>query len=339
MRRSAACSRASPRAAASLAARSAVTAARIIEVSAATPTNSCVASRLSVSELRTNGPVPFDVSQMVINVAARSAAAAPRGPKRSAAQISAGKITYGTSWCEARSVRPSRTRISAAPSAIWRLVRRTRVFAQVSTAGVTTSAPARVGQPPGAPDALGSQRRQIARDPDRQNAETGAQRRAGRGACHQDEHVPDPQAWSARPETDEQRGRHDHRDHRAERLAERDAERRRVVACQQVADHDGRPQPQPEQNECCDADADGWPEGGHDAVGARARVRIGEVDPDLRGCVVRGHRHDGGQQIAPLDQPRCHAGQPFSHRPVGCSRPLGAVVGGEASRTRRGSRV
>ena len=102
MRRSAACSCASPRAAASLAARSAVTAARIIEVSAATATNSCVAIRLSVSESRTNGPEPFEVSQTVSTEAASSAAAAPRGPKRSAAQISAGKITYGTSCCEAR---------------------------------------------------------------------------------------------------------------------------------------------------------------------------------------------------------------------------------------------
>ena len=93
IRRSAACSCARPRAAASLSARSAVTAARIIEVSAATPTNTCVAIRLSLRELRTNGPEPFEVSQIVSAEAASSAAAAPRGPKRSEAQISAGKIT------------------------------------------------------------------------------------------------------------------------------------------------------------------------------------------------------------------------------------------------------
>ena len=118
MRRRAACSCASPRAASSLAARSAVTAARIIEVSAATPTNSCVAIRLSVSESRTNGPEPPEVSQIVSTDAASSAEAAPRGPKRSAAQISAGNRTYGTSWREARAVSTSSTAISAAPSII-----------------------------------------------------------------------------------------------------------------------------------------------------------------------------------------------------------------------------
>ena len=71
--------------------RSAVTAARSSDVSAAVATKSCVASRLSVIESRTNGPSSCAVFQTVIEQTTRIAVAAPRGPKRSAAHRSTGK--------------------------------------------------------------------------------------------------------------------------------------------------------------------------------------------------------------------------------------------------------
>jgi hypothetical protein len=52
---------------------------------------SCVVSRLSVRESRTNGPSFSAVFQTVIEHTRRIAAAAPRGPKRSAAHSSTGK--------------------------------------------------------------------------------------------------------------------------------------------------------------------------------------------------------------------------------------------------------
>ena len=96
-RRSAACSSASARWDASLAVsatatcvRSAVTAASTSDVSAEMAMNSCVASRLSVIESRTNGPSFCAVFQTVIEHTTRTADAAPRGPKRSAAHSSTG---------------------------------------------------------------------------------------------------------------------------------------------------------------------------------------------------------------------------------------------------------
>ena len=52
--------------------------------------NSCVASRLSVIESRTNGPSLCAVFQTVIEQTMSTAADAPRGPKRSAAHSSTG---------------------------------------------------------------------------------------------------------------------------------------------------------------------------------------------------------------------------------------------------------
>ena len=59
-------------------------------MTAAVAMKSCVESRLSVSESRTNGPVFCAVSQTVSEQTTRIAVEAPRGPKRSAAQSSAG---------------------------------------------------------------------------------------------------------------------------------------------------------------------------------------------------------------------------------------------------------
>ena len=52
---------------------------------------SCVASRLSVVDSRTNGPALCAVFQTVIEQTTRIAADAPRGPKRSADHSSTGK--------------------------------------------------------------------------------------------------------------------------------------------------------------------------------------------------------------------------------------------------------
>ncbi len=96
--RSAACSAASARWEASLAVsasaarcRSAVIAARTSEVSAEMAMNSCVASRLSVIDSRTNGPSSWAVFQTAIEHTNRIAEAAPRGPKRTAAHSRTGK--------------------------------------------------------------------------------------------------------------------------------------------------------------------------------------------------------------------------------------------------------
>jgi len=71
--------------------RSAVTAASTSDVSAAAAMNSWLERRLSVIEARTNGPLLCAVFQTVRAETMATAVAAPRGPKRSAAQMSAGK--------------------------------------------------------------------------------------------------------------------------------------------------------------------------------------------------------------------------------------------------------
>jgi hypothetical protein len=70
--------------------RSAVTAASRSDVSAAVAMNSCVDSRLSVSDSRTNGPSFCAVFQTAIEQTTKIAVAAPRGPKRSAAHSRTG---------------------------------------------------------------------------------------------------------------------------------------------------------------------------------------------------------------------------------------------------------
>ena len=85
--RSAACSSANARWIASLSAnaraarvRSAVTAASSRDVSAAVAMKTCVASRLSVIDSRTKGPVSCAVFHTVIEQTTMIAVAAPRGP-------------------------------------------------------------------------------------------------------------------------------------------------------------------------------------------------------------------------------------------------------------------
>ena len=70
--------------------RSAVTAASSSDVSAEVAMNSCVVSRLSVIDSRTNGPSFWAVFQTVIEQTTKTAVAAPRGPKRIAAHSSPG---------------------------------------------------------------------------------------------------------------------------------------------------------------------------------------------------------------------------------------------------------
>ena len=80
-----------PRAPPPPASRSAVSAASTSDVSAETAMKSCVESRLSVIESRTNGPSFCAVFQTVIEQTTRTAVAAPRGPKRTAAHNRTGK--------------------------------------------------------------------------------------------------------------------------------------------------------------------------------------------------------------------------------------------------------
>ena len=100
------------RSASSALVRSAVTAASTSDVSAAVARKSWLESRLSVIDSRTNGPALWAVFQTVSDDTSTSAVAAPRGPKRSAAQMSTGKTTYGTSRWDGSSA--SSTRWSAA---------------------------------------------------------------------------------------------------------------------------------------------------------------------------------------------------------------------------------
>jgi hypothetical protein len=119
-----------------------VTAASTSDVSAAAARNSCVDSRLSVIDSRTKGPALWAVFQTVRPETITSAVDAPRGPKRSAAQISTGKTMYGTSRWEGSSASSTSAVSIAAPSISSR--RRSGAnarLAQVSSSGVTTSAP------------------------------------------------------------------------------------------------------------------------------------------------------------------------------------------------------
>src|SRR5262249_60173751 len=70
--------------------RSAGTAARMSDVSAATATNNWLASKLWVIDSRTNGPDPWAVFHTVKQEVIATAVAAPVGPKRRAAQIRTG---------------------------------------------------------------------------------------------------------------------------------------------------------------------------------------------------------------------------------------------------------
>ena len=130
------------RSASSARVRSAVTAASTSAVSAAVARNSWLERRLSVIDSRTNGPALCAVFQTVSDETTTSAVAAPRGPKRSAAQMSTGKTTYGTSRCDGSSASSTRAVSTAAPSSrSQRESPRTPRVAQVRISGVTTSAP------------------------------------------------------------------------------------------------------------------------------------------------------------------------------------------------------
>ena len=316
MRRSAACSCASPRAAASLAARSAVTAARIIEVSAATPTNSCVASRLSVRELRTNGPEPSEVSQIVsaevVSSAARRAARAEaerRPDQRREDHV--GHVALRGDVGQAEQRDDQRCPFDDLPASSGARAR----VAHVSSGGRDDERARQVGEPPRAPDALGADRQ-------------GGRRRSRSRACRGRRRAPCRlRAQTIRTSTSLTR-----RPGRARAQADRaataattiattvpsvwpsvDAERRRVVGGEQVADHDapatgaGRRARGPRCRRPREARTRSR------SVRARAVVRVREVEPDARGRVVRGGGHDERQQVAPVAQPLRHARRTPSH--------------------------
>ncbi len=75
-------------------------------------------SRLAVIDERTKGPELCAVFQTVRTATRSVAVVAPSGPKRSAAQISTGNTTYGTSlWSTSSASRTSATTTAAASAA------------------------------------------------------------------------------------------------------------------------------------------------------------------------------------------------------------------------------
>ena len=102
----------------------------------------------------------------------------------------------------------------------------------------------------------------------------------------QGEHVGDPiqPAAPAREAAQEQRGDHE-RDGVPERLGEHRPERRRVVAEEQIADHDRGPQADAVEEQHGEAETGRRPQRRHRAV------EVGQLEADATGAVVR-ERHD-----------------------------------------------
>ena len=100
------------------------------------------------------------------------------------------------------------------------------------------------------------------------------------------EHVGDPiqPAAPAREAAQEQRGDHE-RDGVPERLREHRPERRRVVAEQQIADHDRGPQADAVEEQHGEAETGRRPQRRHRAV------EVGQLEADATGAVVR-ERHE-----------------------------------------------
>ena len=292
------------RSASSALVRSAVTAASTSDVSAAVARKSWLESRLSVMDSRTNGPALWAVFQTVSVETTTSAVDAPRGPKRSAAQMSTGKTTYGTSRWEGSSASSTRVVSSAAPStAFQRENPRSPRVAQVRISGVTTSAPGEVREPPRPPHLGVLVRGDDVPEAQRRGSEAGADQRPHRGRRDQREHV--AHALEARPAAD-QAAQEDRRDDHLERVAQglagHRAQRRREVRDQQIADDDAGPQPRPVEHQRRDPHAHRRPQGGHRAV------QVGETQPDLCGDVV--HARQETDRDAPEQQPSTACGAP-----------------------------
>ena len=258
-----------------------------------------------------------------------------------------------------RTARRAATRCSSGPraTAISRRPRssRCRVGRQcaenhVSSAGVTTSAPERseshhVRQMLSTLPAGRSPEIQIASRPQVAPRIVPAAEQTIRMM-----HVLDAQAGRARTQAQEQRGGHDDGDDRRQRLAGHDRERRRVVACEQVARHDGRPQARAEQDECRDADADRRPERREGRRGGRCRRRAGTRagarsapprntrPPSRRAPAGSGRRSTGPRgtrrgalpRTSPPSSPslRSPRRNPLVHRAAGTSGPSGVALGG-----------
>ena len=122
--------------------------------------------------------------------------------------------------------------------------------------------------------------------PQRQRPERGTDHRRDQRAGDEGEHVGDPiqPATPTREAAQEQRGDHD-RDGVPERLGEHRPQRCRVVAEEQIADHDRGPQADAVEEQHGEAEAGRRPQGGHRAV------EVGQLEADATGAVVR-ERHE-----------------------------------------------
>ena len=213
------------------------------DVNAATTTNSWVASTLCVIDARTNGPEPCAVFQTVKHEVIATAVAAPNGPKRSAAQISTGKTMYGTSRCDGTSISTMRTvRRSAASRELHGAASATSCrAAQTRMSGANTSAPEKSPS-----HQVRKTRAELVRldhvaEPERDDAEGGADQRSEGGARDEGQDVPDPlERDSLLRQSAEQHRRHDDFERVPDRLTEDRPPRRREVGEQQIADDDSR---------------------------------------------------------------------------------------------------
>ena len=231
---------------------------------------------------RTNGPALCAVFQTVSPDTITSAVAAPRGPKRSAAQMSDGEddvrdVALGRKLGQQHQGGDERGALDQVPAR-----------EPAPAAGRPREDQRRdherareVRQPPRPPDlrelVLGDDVPQA----QRRGAEARADERPHRGGRHEREDVAHPfQAGPTADQAAQEHGRDDHLERVADRLAEHRSQRRGEVRDQEVADDDAGPQPRPVEHEGGDPDPDRRPQRRHRAVQVR------QPQADLRGCVV-----------------------------------------------------
>ena len=121
----------------------------------------------------------------------------------------------------------------------------------------------------------------------RERPERRADQRRHQRAGHEGDHVRDPlEPAPAIGQPPQEQRPDDHGERVPDRLREDRAERRRVVAEEEVADDDRGPQPDSVEEQDCQAESRRWPQRGDRAV------EVGKLEPDAAGQVVR-ERDDG----------------------------------------------
>ena len=243
--------------------RSATTAARQSDVSAATAMNSCVLTTSALTSENTNGPAKFDVFQTVKPATTAIPSVAPWVPNRSAAQISGGNRRYssgsrvlGGDRAEHDQHDDQRAALEAA-----RAQQHPRGPRPCDGERHEHERPGEVAEPPRAPDHVDLARvDHVAREL-RDRADRRAHGHAG-GERDEDPHHAADAAQRRSPAgqaAQERRGDQDLR-HVAGRLQQRGPDRQRaVVVGEQVADEDAGPQPVAAEVDRGDADAGGQP--------------------------------------------------------------------------------